>query len=224
MQHVRRNRPFGNHCGPEIINCLCISLQCVEMCCLYDQYINKHKDDARWLTIAAITVACAADTSFPSKTLSSPPHATSRLNPIFNLSFHLSLSSCWLRRPNEFKSRSQWPRGVRRESAAARGFESHRVHGCLSLVRVQVEVSAMGRSLALRNPSECALLECDLEISTMRRLRPTNSTVHVIPSSINQEPKMEIRNCVAVALLHTIRNNFTALFSYLTFRHRASSI
>jgi hypothetical protein len=45
--------------------------------------------------------------------------------------------------------RSQWPRGLRRRSAAARTLrsrvESHRGHGCLSLVSVvcfRVEVSA----------------------------------------------------------------------------------
>ena len=92
--------------------------------------------------------------------------------------------------------------------------------GCtdVSLARVvccQVEVSATGQSLALRSPTECTMLECDLETSTTRRSRSTNSTVHVIPSSINQEPKMEPRNCVAVVLLHTICNKFTAMFSYL---------
>ena len=35
-----------------------------------------------------------------------------------------------------FMCRFQWPRGLRRRSAAARGFESHLVHGCLSVVSV----------------------------------------------------------------------------------------
>jgi hypothetical protein len=38
------------------------------------------------------------------------------------------------------------------------GFESHLGHGCLSLVSVvcsQVEVSATGRSLVQRGPTEC---------------------------------------------------------------------
>jgi hypothetical protein len=67
------------------------------------------------------------------------------------------------------------------------------------------------------SPTECAMFECDCETSTMRRPRPTNrpTTVHVIPTSINQEPKMELSNCVAVVLLHTICNNFTVMFSYL---------
>jgi len=143
---------------------------------------------------------------------------TSRSKPIFKLSFQMSLSSRWLRWPNEFKIRSKWPRGVRRTTAAARGFESHRVHGCLSLARVvccQVQVSTKGQSLAQRSPTECTKSQCDLETWSTRRPRPTNSNVHVIPSSINQEPKMEPRNCVAVVLLHTIWNNLTAMLSYL---------
>ena len=43
------------------------------------------------------------------------------------------------------KCQSQLARGLRRKSTAARGFESHRGHGCLSVVSVvccQVEVSA----------------------------------------------------------------------------------
>lgn len=41
------------------------------------------------------------------------------------------------------------------------GFESHHVHGCLSLVNVlrcQVRVSATGRSLFHRSPTECVSL------------------------------------------------------------------
>jgi hypothetical protein len=45
-----------------------------------------------------------------------------------------------------------------------RGFESHRGHGCLSLVQCScclVEVSEMGRSLVHRSPSDCGVSECD---------------------------------------------------------------
>jgi hypothetical protein len=55
------------------------------------------------------------------------------------------------------------------------GFESRRGHGCLSLVSVvccQVEVSATGRSLVQRSPTECVVSERDLETSTMKRPRP----------------------------------------------------
>jgi hypothetical protein len=59
--------------------------------------------------------------------------------------------------------RSQWPHGLRRWSAAACwdfGFESHRGHGCLSLVSVvccQVEVSVTGWSLLQRSPIDCGV-------------------------------------------------------------------
>jgi hypothetical protein len=51
------------------------------------------------------------------------------------------------------------------------GFESRRGHGCLSLVSAvccQVEVSAKGRSLVQRSPTECGVSECDREASIMR--------------------------------------------------------
>jgi hypothetical protein len=75
--------------------------------------------------------------------------------------------------------RSQWPRGLRREPAAARlwgcGFEFRWGYGCLSLVSVvcrQVEVSATGRSLVQRSPTECGVSECDREASIVRRPWP----------------------------------------------------
>jgi len=69
---------------------------------------------------------------------------------------------------------SQWPRGLRRRYADAcwdSGFESNRGQGCLSFVSVvcfEIEVSAMGRSLVRRSPTERGVSECDLETSTMR--------------------------------------------------------
>jgi hypothetical protein len=68
-------------------------------------------------------------------------------------------------------SRSQWPRGLRRKSAAARLLRSWaRIppeggggHGCLSVVRVvccQVEVSATSRSLVQRSPTDCGVSLC----------------------------------------------------------------
>jgi hypothetical protein len=57
--------------------------------------------------------------------------------------------------------RSQWPRGLRRRSAAARllrsWFESHRGRGCLSVVSsvcCQIEVSATSWSLIQRSPTD----------------------------------------------------------------------
>ena len=51
-----------------------------------------------------------------------------------------------------------------------------RAHGRLPVVSVvcyQVEVSASGRSLVRRSPTECGVSECDREASIMRRARPT---------------------------------------------------
>jgi hypothetical protein len=48
-------------------------------------------------------------------------------------------------------------------------------HGCLSVVSVvccQIEVSATGRSLIQRSPTDCGVMFCDRETSKMRRPRP----------------------------------------------------
>ena len=39
----------------------------------------------------------------------------------------------------------------------------------------QVKVSATGRSLVQRGPTECGVTECDHEASTIRRPRPTRA-------------------------------------------------
>ena len=61
-----------------------------------------------------------------------------------------------------------WPRGLRRGFAAARllelRFQIPLGDGCLSFVSVvccQVEVSATGRSLLQRSPTECFVCVCD---------------------------------------------------------------
>ena len=58
--------------------------------------------------------------------------------------------------------RSQWPRGLRRRFRPLAcwecGFESHRRHGCLSVVIVvccQVQISATSWSLVQRSPTDC---------------------------------------------------------------------
>ena len=69
--------------------------------------------------------------------------------------------------------RSQWPRGLRRRSAAAR-LLGLRVRippvawmfVCLvSVVCCQVEVSATSLSLVQRSPTDCGASVCDLETS-----------------------------------------------------------
>jgi hypothetical protein len=59
-------------------------------------------------------------------------------------------------------SRSQWPRGLKRSllplACYDSGFESRRVHGCLSVACVvccQVEVSATSWLLVQRSPTDC---------------------------------------------------------------------
>jgi hypothetical protein len=81
---------------------------------------------------------------------------------------------------NNVQCRSQRPHGLRRGSTDARllGFDSRRGHGYKSLVSVvccHVEVSAYGRSLVQRSPTDTDVSECDRRTSTMRRSRPTGS-------------------------------------------------
>ena len=70
--------------------------------------------------------------------------------------------------------RSQWPRGVRRRVAPLRllGLQV-RILSPVSFVCFEVHVSAMGRSLVQRSPTECNVSECDLETSTTKRPGPT---------------------------------------------------
>ena len=74
--------------------------------------------------------------------------------------------------------RSQWPRDLRRGSAAARLMELRvripRGHGCLSLVNVvcyQVEVSALGRSPVQGSRTECGVCVC-VSLSVIRNNNP----------------------------------------------------
>jgi hypothetical protein len=79
------------------------------------------------------------------------------------------------------KCRSQWPRGLRRGSAAARllGLRVRIAPGAwMSVVSVlccAVDISASGRSLVQRSPTECGVSESDREASILRRPWPTGS-------------------------------------------------
>jgi hypothetical protein len=56
------------------------------------------------------------------------------------------------------------------------GFESHRGHGCLSLMCVeccQVKASASGLLLVQMSPTECGVSEFEREASIMMRPWPT---------------------------------------------------
>ena len=96
---------------------------------------------------------------------------------MINLSANVLLTSC----------QSQWPRGLRRRSAAARLLRLWaRIppgHGCLSVVSVvcrQVEVSATGRSLDQRSHTECGVSGCDREVLIMTRPWPTGGCCDMI--------------------------------------------
>jgi len=77
---------------------------------------------------------------------------------------------------------SQWPRGLRRRSTAAHywdcGFESHRVHGCLSVCCKCCMLSGRGLCDELITRPEksyrlwCVVVVCNLETSRMRRPWP----------------------------------------------------
>ena len=77
------------------------------------------------------------------------------------------------------RSRSRWPRGLRRGSAIASllGLWVRIPPGAWmsvsSVVCCQVEVSASGCSLVQRGPTHCGASECDREASIMGRLWPT---------------------------------------------------
>jgi hypothetical protein len=69
------------------------------------------------------------------------------------------------------KARAAWSVGVRQLACWDPGFESRWRHGCLPIAVVvccQVEVSASGRTLVQKSPTECGVYECDHEASTMR--------------------------------------------------------
>jgi hypothetical protein len=72
--------------------------------------------------------------------------------------------------------RSQWPRGLRRGSAAARLLGLW--HGCLSLVSVvwcQVEVSATSWSLVQRRSTDCGVSQMCV---TMKPRRNEEAQAH----------------------------------------------
>jgi len=104
---------------------------------------------------------------------------------------HASERSFLLRRKQTCRFRGEislvyiavWPRGLRRVSATA-----HLLGSCVRIppatwmfvsfecrVCFLVEVSATGRSLVQRSPTECGVSNFDLETSTMRRSRPARA-------------------------------------------------
>ena len=83
---------------------------------------------------------------------------------------------------NSVACRSQWPRGLRRGSAAAnllglwvRIPPWAWLSVSTNIVCCLVEVSAPGWSLVQRSPTECGVSECDHESSTVRTPWPTKT-------------------------------------------------
>ena len=75
--------------------------------------------------------------------------------------------------------RPQWPRGLRRGSAATRLLRlwvrippGHESLSVVSVVYCHVEVSATSWSLVQRSPVDCGVSDCDREASIMRRPWP----------------------------------------------------
>ena len=96
------------------------------------------------------------------------------------LNFFFVFSKFYVTEPNERKfffflllllflkptisvTRCQWPRGPRPLTFWDCGLDTHRGHGCLSVVKVvccQVEVSATSWSLVQRSPTDCVASLC----------------------------------------------------------------
>jgi lambda repressor-like predicted transcriptional regulator len=63
----------------------------------------------------------------------------------------------------------------------------------VSVVCCQEEVSASGRSLVQKSPTECGVSECDCESSVMRRPCPTGSWCAMVKKSIPVSRGLSIR-------------------------------
>jgi hypothetical protein len=72
------------------------------------------------------------------------------------------------------------------------GFESRRMHGCVSFVSVtccQVKVSETAWSLVQRNPTNCGMSECEHEASLMRTTWPTRDSCSIGGGKRNSSKK-----------------------------------
>ena len=98
--------------------------------------------------------------------------------------------------------RSQWPRGLRRGSEAARllGLLVRIPPGAWSVVCCQVEVSAFGWSLFQRSPTECHVSERDREASKMRPW-PTRGCYAMKKTGVKIRPTL---SKTASSLLHNV--------------------
>ena len=96
-------------------------------------------------------------------------------------------------------------------------FESHRRHGCLSVLSAvccQVEVSASGWSLAQRSPTNLGVSEGDREFSITKRPCPTRvaaSWLRNIKKWIQPSP-IPLPACVFCVHVYKMGRNYSANF------------
>ena len=100
------------------------------------------------------------------------------------------------------KGRSRWPRGLRRGSAVTRclGLRVRIPPGARMSISCEgfgffLEVSASGRSLVHRRPTECGVSECDREASIKRRPWPTRGAFASWRGGLNSWKLPSARHC-----------------------------
>jgi hypothetical protein len=139
--------------------------------------LSKHISRFKQAAMAYFNVTACNSTGQATKTAKSIQHAW--------MVHCAELENMWtqsqyLLKHSHHKGRSQWPRCLRRGSAAARwlGLRVRIPPGswmsvsCECCVSCQQEVSASGWSLVQRGPTDCDASEFDSEASTMRRPWP----------------------------------------------------
>jgi len=108
-------------------------------------------------------------------------------------------------------SRSQWPCGLKRRSAAAHllSFWVRIPAGAwmfvVSALCCQVEVSASGWSLVQRSPTDWCVAVCDLETSWMRRPWPTEGC-HAKNKQTNNTLNMSALSYLKIKILSSCKN------------------
>ena len=101
--------------------------------------------------------------------------------------------------------RSQWSRGLRRVSAAARflgllvRIPPRAWTFVVNVVCCQVEVSVSGLSLVQRSPTECGVSECDRESSTMMRSWSTGGCCATVKRK-TRPVNVSLKRCITKAV------------------------
>jgi len=122
---------------------------------------------------------------------------------------NLNYWNCVFRARNTKICRSQWPRGIRRRSAAARllglwfRIPPAAWKFVVSVVWCQVEVSATSWSLFQRSPTDCGASLCYLE-----HLKNEEVMASVGPQRHRKKEKTEIQHRVLTKCNMLLRNEF----------------